>query len=1102
MQIQRALRKTVVVLHASLLALTLPAIAATVPGSTPGDFSVTSGGSANYRIPIQVPPGVAGMEPRLSLIYDSQSDNGSVGVGWSLSGLSSISRCSKVRVTDGESTPATYIASDRYCLNGQRLMLVAGTHGTPGAQYRTERESFSLVTAYGSAGNGPAYFVEKTKGGQTIEYGNSTDSRIVALGTTTARAWAQNKVSDNKGNYLTVSYNQDSATGSYYTNRIDYAGNASASPVLVPSASVQVSYQTRPDSETAYNAGSMVKMNQRVSNIKTYNGTTLVKNYQLVYDQSAHTSRSRLTTLTECDVAGNCLAPVAMTWPTVATTLTQPTAPVLQASYTGFYGNPINSYGDLYTDMQVGDFNGDGKMDYMWRTQAGWMIVYSTGTGFTSPTVALPAYVNGISTTPGQAYGSPTSGMPAQRPYIYFADFNGDGKMDIMWKPDSSGWMIAYSTGNGFTQPTAPAIAEYFTGFYPNAIYSYAQNVSDMQIGDFNGDGKLDYMWRAQAGWMIVYGTDAGFTAPVVALALTVNGIPTTPASSYGPPTSQVNSDQPYLFFGDFNGDGKMDMMWRPLGSDYRSGPSGWMVSYGTSTGMTQPTAATLPEYIPNLPSQPWSYSQRHGDMQIADFNGDGKMDFMWRDPSAGWVIAYGTDMGFTAPVVALPPSVNGISTLPTQLYNYSGFVAEMPYMYFADFNGDGKVDFMWRPNNSGINGFPSGWMISYSTGTGFTKPTAAVIPDVVSGLYAGGSISTFAQAYSDMQIGDFNGDGKLDYMWLHPQSGWIVAYGTDTGFTAPAIALPGTVNGYSATAAQGAGRLWSGATITSRHVYFADFNGDGKTDIFWQPQYSNTPWLLATAATGNDTVSNISKGPGANIGITYKPITDASVYSKDNTATYPVRDIIGPYHVVSNVASSNGVGGTNTTNYTYGGLKVERYTGVGLQGFRWLLGQDITTQIASYTEYRQDWPYTGMLAKAETRLAGAGNAGVLKRSTPTLACKIPQTGAACVIAQRCDQSANAAYCASAGASRYFTYTASSLDESWDLNGAAWPSYTTTSTFGLDPVDGHLYGDATQTTVTASDGSSKTSVFEYWPADTANWILGRVKKSTVTSVAP
>src|SRR5437762_2594707 len=55
----------------------------TVAGFTSGNFQVTQVGAAVYSIPIQVPPGINGMEPQIALVYNSHAGNGLAGMGWS-----------------------------------------------------------------------------------------------------------------------------------------------------------------------------------------------------------------------------------------------------------------------------------------------------------------------------------------------------------------------------------------------------------------------------------------------------------------------------------------------------------------------------------------------------------------------------------------------------------------------------------------------------------------------------------------------------------------------------------------------------------------------------------------------------------------------------------------------------------------------------------------------------------------------------------------------------------------------------------------------------------------------------------------------------------
>jgi hypothetical protein len=191
----------------------------TLVGRLPGEFGVDGSGAATYEIPIDVPEGTNGLSPDLSVVYNSMADDGGLGVGWSLAGLSAITRCPSTLDQDQVVRGVELTSNDRFCLDGNKLRTTSGTYGANGATYQTELETLSRATSYtgGAAGyvptTGPQYFKIESKDGLYLYYGSAVDARIEITGTSIPRLWALNRVEDRDGNYMTITYTKGTDGG-------------------------------------------------------------------------------------------------------------------------------------------------------------------------------------------------------------------------------------------------------------------------------------------------------------------------------------------------------------------------------------------------------------------------------------------------------------------------------------------------------------------------------------------------------------------------------------------------------------------------------------------------------------------------------------------------------------------------------------------------------------------------------------------------------------------------------------------------------------------------------------------------------------------------
>jgi RHS repeat-associated protein len=295
-------------------------------GALKGSLTVGGDGSASYSIPIDIPKGTGGMEPKISLNYSSNGGNGIAGLGWSLSGLQQIVRGGSSYYKDGAVDGVDFDDKDRFFLDGERLVCVSGTYGSPGSIYRTEMDSFARITAVGTqvpvdgtyAGHvpGPAEWKIETKSGLTVFLGQTDPSKVV-VANRGAISWAVTRVEDSLGNYYRVNHARDAGTfpGEILNQRlasIDYTGHAKHDPY----ASLVFEYESRPDKRVFFTNGIRQSFDQRLAAIRVKTGNFENHRYELDYRTSQQTGRSLLEHVTK--FAGGVAIPrTTFSWKTL-----------------------------------------------------------------------------------------------------------------------------------------------------------------------------------------------------------------------------------------------------------------------------------------------------------------------------------------------------------------------------------------------------------------------------------------------------------------------------------------------------------------------------------------------------------------------------------------------------------------------------------------------------------------------------------------------------------------------------------------------------------------------------------------------------------------
>lgn len=237
-----------------------------------------------------------------------------------------------------------------------------------------------------------------------------------------------------------------------------------------------------------------------------------------------------------------------------------------------------------WTIQGTGNFTGNGMSDILWQNSCTGAVELWTMNG------------NQLTGTPFLAQLDPNSGWTIQGT----GDFFDNGNTDIAWTNSNSGEVDLWEM-NG----TRLISGAYVASLGPNSGWKF------QGVGDFNGDGKSDILWQNSSSGVVDLWTMNG-----------TNIVSSDVIGSVGP-----NSDWKIEFLGDFNDDGKTDILWQ---NSATGAVNLWMMDGDTITSN---------DFVGSVgPNAAWKIQS------VGDFNGNGNADILWQNSATGAVNLWNMD--------------------------------------------------------------------------------------------------------------------------------------------------------------------------------------------------------------------------------------------------------------------------------------------------------------------------------------------------------------------------------------------------------------------------------------------------------------------------
>lgn len=876
--------------------LSLPTITLPSTGSIPkGSVDPVSGemgndltlsvdtftGSANYSIPIELPPGRQGSEPRIALTYNSDGKNGWCGMGWSL-GMGGIARDTNKGVPVAQETNGQFIKQyddDKgFVLLGSgnsRLVLIE-EYPSGEREYRAQVDKNFNKYIYNASSNTWTVY---DKGGTEYLFGqlqaeSQTAGALMVhpqFDSTTPGdntfAWHLGRIQDARGNLTYIYYTSDA--NQIYLDEVRYNGHteglltSSSVKFVLVDADVNGIPDDRADKSFSYATGYRIETNKLLGDVKVEVNGNKVRRYHLNYKQSESTLRSLLSSVVMYGVDDvNSLPPVTFDYTTKPFSFDD-------ISDWGRLG-----YGDNIIYKRILDDN--PGTDYLRTSHA---LVDNSGDGI--PDLLRTPYVVDHYSDVECCYGS----------YDPNEAFRYENKYDL-----------------GSFGLDASTVVSDTTGVRSETKITYC---------DLNGDLLLDRVECEDSP------DDMGNPS-----VLDMYSVSFFQHNSFGDEFS------PYQDWGTVlhTGYGTYYLNKSVYYDQANPGKTGYGLGYGSGGYGYQ--------FTQTPPAEP-NESRIH--ILMVDMNNDGLVDRIMSGHSdhQGFLVQLNTGNGFSSALV--PWSNNHAGTVPPELhYEQNGITYQ--FSGLLDINGDGLPDRVLREssppgNEAGNPNLYDYLLVQFNTGYTFEcnaqgdailRPWGSLYNQGQTDIHWGGLSYTTTQVvdqneYSaaSLSMVDINGDGLLDRVMRKlnaPYDRFVVELNTGNGFVHLIDNQP--IEWTNVNSEEQVDDLWfwrsvSGSitypdTTLEQFISMIDINGDGLLDRVMHTDSLNPYYhfkVQLNSGTVPDMLCKVTGKLGGSVEVDYTPA------SHHNTK-YDYQPIHRP--TVTKLMVNDGLGNFGETTYEY----------------------------------------------------------------------------------------------------------------------------------------------------------------------------------------